>query len=74
MAQKQLKYKQLQIQDALDEDKNISKSYFKFKQSIKQSTTLRAYNHALDRFMIHTNYKRYDDVIKLETEQIQELL
>ena len=74
MVKKQLNSEQLKIQDALDEDKKTSKSYFKFKKSIKQSTTLRAYNHALDRFMIFSNYKSYDDVVKLETEQIQELL
>lgn len=36
MVKKQLDSKQMVIQEALDKDKEISKAYFKFKQSIRQ--------------------------------------
>jgi len=52
MARKQLDSKQLLIQKELDKDKDSSKAYFKFRQSIKKPTTLRAYNLAVDRIMI----------------------
>ncbi len=52
MVKKQLDSKQMLIQKALDKDKGSSKAYQIFKSSIKRPTTLRAYNHALDRFMI----------------------
>lgn len=74
MVKKQLDSKQLIIQAALDKDKETSKTYFKFKQSIRQTTTLRAYNHALDRFMILSNLKSYDGAIKIKPHKIQDLL
>ncbi len=74
MVKKQLDDKQMVIQLALDKDKETSKAYKTFKASIKRETTLRAYNHALDRFMILTNFKNYDSITKLKVDKIQDLL
>jgi integrase/recombinase XerD len=74
MAKKQLDSKQLVILKALDEDKKTSKAYYKFMQSIKTTSTLKAYNYALDKFMILSKLKSYDNVIKLKTDDIQDLL
>jgi len=74
MALKQLDHKQMTIQKSLDEDKETSRAYHKFKQSIKTTATLRAYNYALDKFMIKSTLKSYDDVLKLYGEDIQGLL
>ena len=62
------------IQKALDDNKETSVAYHKFKQAIKRPTTLRAYNHAVDRFMILCNFQSYDDAIKLTTENVHGLL
>lgn len=62
------------IQEELDKDKETNKAYRKFRQSIKQVTTLRAYNHAVDRFMILSNLKSYDSAIKIKPDKIQDLL
>ncbi len=74
MVQKQLNPQQIIIHKSLDEDKKTSRAYHKFKQSIKTPATLRAYNIALDKFMIKSNLKNYDHVIKLNGENIQGLL
>lgn len=66
--------RQLIIQKALDKNKETSRAYNKFKQAIKRPTTLRAYNHALDRFMITSKLKNYDQTIKIKAGKIQELL
>ena len=66
--------KQGNIQDALDEDKETSKAYYRFAQSIKTNSTLKAYNHTLDKFMILSNLKSYDDAIKLKIDDVQDLL
>jgi len=74
MAKKQLDSKQLVILKALDEDKKTSKAYYKFMQSIKTTSTLKAYNYALDKFMILSKLKSYDKAIKLKTNTVQDLL
>jgi len=74
MAKKQLDSKQLVILKALDEDKKTSKAYLKFTQSIKTTSTLKAYNYALDKFMILSKLNSYDSVIKLKTDRVQDLL
>lgn len=71
---KQLDDKQMKIQKALDLDKEVSLSYQKFRQSIKTPATQRAYNNGLDKFMIQSNLKKYDSVLKLDTNEIQHLL
>jgi len=70
----QLEPAQLQIKKLLDQDKETSRAYRKFKQSIKTSHTLRAYNYALDKFMIQSKLTSYDKTIKLKTDKIQDLL
>lgn len=62
------------VQKALDDNKETSVAYHKFKQAIKRPTTLRAYNHAVDRFMILCNFQSYDDAVKLTTETVHGLL
>ena len=74
MAKKQLDSKQMLIQIALDEDKESSKAYHKFTQSIKTSSTMKAYKQALDKFMILSKLKSYDNAIKLKTDEVQDLL
>jgi len=74
MLQKQLNPKQIVIQKSLDENKETSRAYHKFRQSIKTPTTLRAYNYSLDKFMTLSNLKSYDRVIKLNGENVQGLL
>ena len=74
MAKKQLDSKQMLIQIALDEDKKSSKAYHKFTQSIKTSSTMKAYKQALDKFMILSKLKSYDNAIKLKTDNVQDLL
>ncbi len=74
MALKQLDTKQMAIQKSLDEDKETSRAYHKFKQSIKTPSTLRAYNYALDKFMIKSTLKSYEHILKLSGENIQGLL
>jgi len=74
MAKKQLDSKQMLIQIALDEDKKSSKAYHKFTQSIKTSSTMKAYKQALDKFMILSKLKSYDNAIKLKTDEVQDLL
>lgn len=71
---KQLNAKQMLIQKALDLDKEKSLAYQKFKQSIKTPATQRAYNNGLDKFMIQSNLKKYDSVLRLDTNEIQHLL
>lgn len=71
---KQLDSKQMLVQKALDLDKEASLSYQKFRQSIKTPSTQRAYNNGLDKFMILSNLKKYDSVLKLDTNEIQHLL
>ena len=74
MVKKQLDSKQLLIQKTLDENKETSRAYNKFRQAIKRPTTLRAYNLALDRFMITSKLRNYDQTIKIKPGKIQELL
>jgi len=74
MAKKQLDSKQMLIQIALDEDKKTSKAYHKFTQSIKTTSTLKAYKQSLDKFMILSKLKSYDNTIKLKTDEVQDLL
>ena len=62
------------IQKALDENKKTSKAYYRFTQSIKTKSTQKAYNHTLDKFMILSNLKSYDDAIKLKMDDVQDLL
>jgi len=74
MAQKQLNPQQIVIQKSLNADKETSRAYHKFRQSIKAPTTLRAYNYSLDKFMTLSNLKSYDRIIKLSGENVQGLL
>lgn len=74
MAKTQLEPVQLKIKKLLDQDKETSRSYRKFKHSIKSDHTYRAYSIALDKFMVQSNLASYDKAIKLKTDRIQDLL
>lgn len=74
MSQRLLTENEMSIQKELDLQKEKSKAYFKFKQAIKRPTTFRAYNLALDRFMILSKMKSYDKVTTLKTDKVQDLL
>jgi len=74
MAKKQLNQAQLVILKTLDQDKETSRAYNKFRQAIKTSSTLKSYNYALDKFMIQSKIKSYDAAIKLKEDRIQDHL
>ncbi len=74
MKKKQWDTKQLLILKTLDEDKKTSKAYQIFKSAIKSDSTLRAYNFALDKFMILSKFKSYNDAAKLKTDIVQDYL
>jgi len=74
MKKKQWDTKQLVILKILNEDKKISNAYQKFKAAIKSDSTLKAYNSALDKFMILSKFKSYDDTVKLKTDTVQDYL
>lgn len=62
------------IKKLLEKDKDKSKAYRKFRQSIKSDHTYRAYDIALDKFMVHSSLSSYDKAIKLKPDIIQDLL
>lgn len=74
MAKTQLQPVQLKIKKLLDQDKETSRSYRKFKHSIKSDHTYRAYSIALDKFMVQSNLANYDKAIKLKSDRIQDLM
>ena len=74
MAKKQMNSSQLEILKTLDQDKDTSRAYHKFRQAIKTSSTLKSYNYALDKFMIQSKIKSYDAAIKLKEDRIQDHL
>jgi len=74
MKKKQWDAKQLVILKTLNENKKTSKAYQKFKAAIKSDATLKAYNSALDKFMILSKFKSYDDTVKLKTDTVQDYL
>jgi len=74
MAKKQLNTSQLAILKTLDQDKEKSRAYHKFRKAIKTSSTLKSYNYALDKFMIQSKIKSYEAAIKLKEDRIQDHL
>jgi len=74
VAKTQLEPVELKIKKLLDQDKETSRSFRKFKHSIKSDHTYRAYNIALDKFMVQSKLASYDKAIKLKTDRIQDLL
>jgi len=74
VAKTKLEPVQLKIKKLLDQDKKTSRSYRKFKHSIKSDHTYRAYSIALDKFMIQSKLASYDKAIMLKTDRIQDLL
>jgi len=54
-------------------DKNCE-SFQNFDDGIKRDTTRRTYLYSLDEFVRFGNFKGYDDLAKLETDEIHELL
>ena len=74
MAKKQLNQSQLVILKTLDQDKETSRAYNKFRKAIKTSSTLKSYNFALDKFMIQFKITSYDAAIKVKEDMIQDHL
>ena len=73
MANKKLDSKQL-FQKTLDKDKETSHAYHKFRQSIRTTSTLKAYNGALDKFMILSRLESYDKAVGLKVDDVQDHL
>ena len=65
---------EIKILKTLDQDKEKSRAYHKFKMAIKTPSTLKSYNYALDKFMIQSKIKSYDEAIKFKIDRIQDYL
>jgi len=51
-----------------------SRSYTLFRRAVKSEKTLYAYKHSLREFLKYTNLSSYDEIIKLPTDRVQEIL
>ena len=72
MSKKKLDSKELLFQKKLDKDKETSRAYHKFRQSIRTTSTLKAYNGELDKFMILSRLDSYDKAVGLKADDVQD--
>ena len=61
------------LKDKLDADKKISRSFRKYDISIKAKASKRGYFSGLDLFMKFAKLEKYDDILKLKPDNLQDL-